>query len=55
MASPHPSTPSGSRRDLPRARVPLTPEEQAQVRTLAERWGCSEAEAIRRAVALAVG
>lgn len=40
----------GGRRAAPRLSLPLSPEEREQVAALAERWGCSEAEAVRRAV-----
>lgn len=50
MPTPKPSTPASSRRELPRIDIPLTPEEQAQLRGLAAAWGCSRAEAMRRAL-----
>jgi hypothetical protein len=50
---PKPSTPDGARRALARVSAPLTSAEWEQLETLAATWGCSGAEAVRRAVAAA--
>lgn len=51
MPGPKPSTPDGARRTLARVSTPLTSGEWEQLETLAATWGCSGAEAVRRAVA----
>lgn len=49
MPAPKPSTPAGSRRDLPRVALHVTPDELRALDALAQAWGCSRAEALRRA------